>query len=279
MANDSMREYWATGAEGWVRYRELFDFELAGFAREVLARLQPVPGDRILDIGCGTGVLLEHSVAAGAAAVGVDISPAMVDAARERVPQATVVIGDAQTEDLAALGPFSAVMSRFGVMFFDDPVAAFANIRAATQPGARLVFACWRGNDENPMFTLGTGVLMDQLDPRPEPPAPGTPGPTAFADADRVRSILEDAGWSQVAVDPIDVECNYAIHGGDGVEERITMMLNTMYGRRARVELEPKLGPDGWQALLDEVRQELRRHLVDGVVKFNGAGWLVTAIS
>jgi SAM-dependent methyltransferase len=150
MANEAMRDNWTNWADGWVAHRELFDFELAGFAAALLDRVQPGAGDRVLDVGCGTGVLLEATVAAGGAAVGVDISPAMVDAARERVPAATVLLGDAQTDDLTQWGLFSAVVSRFGVMFFDDPVAAFSNIRSATQSDGRMVFACWRGLEENP---------------------------------------------------------------------------------------------------------------------------------
>ena len=126
------------------------------------------------------------------------------------------------------------------------------------------------------MFTLGTSVLAAHLEPRPEAP-PGAPGPMAFADPQRVRSILDAAGWRSVEVEPLDVECNYAMRGGDGVEERILMILNTTGGRMAGEQLQRQLGPAGWERVLDEVRAELRRNLVDGVVKFNGAGWLVTA--
>ena len=277
MAHDAMRELWTDHADGWVEHQELFDAELVRFADELLARTAPGPGDRVLDVGCGTGVLVERAVATGAGAVGVDISPAMVGAAAARVPAATFLVADAQTEDLTAHGPFTTVLSRFGVMFFDDPVAAFANVRVAAAPGAALAFACWRGRDENAMFTLGTSILYDRLDPPPPPPEPGVPGPMAFADPELVRTVLRDAGWEDVDVAPFDAVCDYGRDGSDGVEERLTMILGTSTGRIASTQLERDLGPDGWAALLDEVRAELRRHLVDGRVQFTGATWLVTA--
>lgn len=277
MANDAMRALWTDHADGWVEHRELFDHELARFADELLARTAPGPGHHVLDVGCGTGVLVERATADGATAVGVDISPAMVAAARDRVPAASFLVADAQTEDLTGHGPFTTILSRFGVMFFDDPVAAFANIRSAAAPGADLVFACWRASDENPMFSMGTSVLLDRMDPPPPPPDPTAPGPSAFADPDRLRSILTGSGWGDVAIEAFDAVCDYGHDGSDGVEERLTMILNTGGGRMAQDQLEPALGPDGWAALLDEVRDELRSHLVDGTLRFNGATWLVTA--
>src|SRR4051794_25142912 len=147
MANEAMRDSWATGAEGWVRNERIFDASFTPFTAAVLDAAELGSARRVLDIGCGAGTLLEAAVAAGAEAVGADISPVMVEAARRRVPAATVVIADAQTDDLLAAAPgapFDRVVSRFGVMFFADPVAAFANMRAATEPGARLAFVCWR---------------------------------------------------------------------------------------------------------------------------------------
>ena len=277
MANERMRELWKVGAEGWVAHRDLFEAELGQFADLLMDAVELGPDDRVLDVGCGTGAVLERATKKGAAGVGVDISPAMVEAATALVPAASFVVADAQTEDLNPLGPFTAVVSRFGVMFFDDPVAAFTNIRRAAAAEATLAFVCWRGIDENPMFTLGTNVLLARLEPKPEPPAADAPGPTAFADPARVRSILETSGWCGVEVTPVDVECDYGRHGTDGVEERLTMILNTTGGRAARDQLESRLGPDDWAALLDDVRGELRSNLVDGRVKFTGATWLVTA--
>lgn len=258
--------------------QRIFDAVLGPCSDELLEAATPAPGQRVLDVGCGTGTLLEAAVAAGASAVGVDISDTMVAAARARVPDATVLIADAQVDDLrdgSAGGDFDLVLSRFGVMFFDDPVAAFANIRRACVPGARLAFVCWR-EGENAMFTLGTSTLLDRLEPQPEAD-PNAPGPLAFGDPERVRRILHEAGWSGVDLVAVDTVADFGLDGTDGVEERLEVILSGSLGRLARAELEPRLGEQGWAELVDEVRDELRSHLVDGVVRFPARTWLVTA--
>ncbi len=280
MSNAYTRQGWSDGASGWVRNEALFDAVFTPVTAAILDAARLGPGQRALDVGCGSGTLLEAGVAAGAVMVGIDISADMVEAARHRVPQADVVLGDAQRLDLlsAAPGaPFDRVISRFGVMFFEDPAQAFANLRAATAPRAGLTFACWRGLEENPTFTLGTDVLTSRLESPPPPPVPGKPGPVAFADPDWLTSLLAGAGWTEVQVEPLDVICDHGIDGSDGVEERLAMLLATTTGRLAREELEPRLSAEEWAALLDDVRAELRRHLVDGVVRFPAATWLVTA--
>lgn len=282
MANEQMREHWTTSGAGWVANEAIFDAVFAPVTAAILAAAAIGPGQRVLDVGCGSGTLLAAATDAGAEVVGVDISPVMVDAAQQRVPQATVCNADAQSVDLldAAPGrPFDRVVSRFGVMFFADPTAAFRNIRAAMAPGARLAFACWRGRDENPMFTLGTDVLTRRLDPPPPTTAPDEPGPTAFADRARVTEVLEQSGWSAVTVAPFDFECDYGVDGSDGVEERLATILATTAGRQARAQLEPTLGADGWAALVEEVRAELRGIAGDGAIRFPGAIWVVTARS
>ncbi len=278
MANEAMRDSWETGAEGWVRNERIFDAVLAPFTAAVLGAADLGSARRVLDVGCGAGTLLDAAVAAGADGVGVDISSVMVEAARRRVSTATVVTADAQTADLLAAAPgspFDRVISRFGVMFFDEPQAAFANIRSATAPMARLAFVCWR-EDESAMFSLGLRALMARLADPPRP-MPGAPGPMGLADADRIGEVLSASGWSDVTIEPVDGLCDYAIDGSDGVEERLTVALSGTVGRAARAALEPRLGPDGWHAVLDEARAELRAQLVDGAVRFVGHTWLVTA--
>jgi SAM-dependent methyltransferase len=275
-----MRQNWSEGASGWVANEAVFDAVFAPVTAAILERSGPAAGQRVLDVGCGTGTLLEKSAAAGAEVVGVDIAEAMAAAARRRVPEATVIVGDAQTADLlgeAPGAPFDRVVSRFGVMFFEDPEAAFSNLRRAAAPGALLVFACWRSEEENPMFSAGSKVLMDRLEPKPEPPEPGAPGPMAFADHDRLDSLLGGAGWEGARIDALDFVCDYGFNGTDGVEERLSTIVSGGVGRLAREQLVPRIGNEGWESLLDEVRDELRHHLVDGAVRFPGAVWLVTA--
>lgn len=281
VANEAMQKDWSAGGVGWAANERIFDAVLAPFGEAVMRAAELQTGHRVLDIGCGTGALIEQAVSVGASAMGVDLSEAMVDAARKRVSAATVVLADAQTADLRAAGaglPFDRVVSRFGVMFFEGPVAAFANIRAAAAPDAVLAFVCWR-NGDNPMFTLGNSVLLDRLETPPAAGDPAAPGPLAFGDAERVRTVLADAGWTDIDIEPFDGVCDYGIDGSDGVEERLAVVLSSRTGRVARTELQPRLGADGWAALLEEVRSELRSNLVDGVVKFVGRVWVVRAIN
>lgn len=275
-----MGRHWADSASGWVENEAIFDAIFAPLTRAILDAVDLSAGQRVLDVGCGTGTLLAAADSAGATAVGVDISPGMAAAASARVPAATVLLGDAQAMDLAAEAPgppFDRIVSRLGVMFFADPITAFANLRRVAAPGARFVFACWRAFEQNPMFTLGTSVLAERLDPRPEPPAPDEPGPTAFADPDRLAGLLSDAGWASIDIVPLDVTLDYGFDGDDGVEARLATVLSVTTGRTARETLQPTLTAEAWDGLLDGVRAELRRHLVDGTVQVPGALWLVTA--
>lgn len=274
-----MRDTWADTGIGWVEHEQTFDRALAPFTEAIMDAADIGSGDRVLDIGCGSGTLLQRAATLGATPVGVDISEAMVEAARRRVPQASVLVADAQTVDLddAVPGrPVDRVVSRFGVMFFDDPVTAFTNIRRSSAPGARLAFVCWR-SEGNSMLTLGTSVLTAELEAAFGAQDPGAPGPQAFGDADRVRTVLGDAGWNDIAIAPFDGICDYSTDNSDGAEERLAVVFSTTTGRRARTELQPRLNPHEWAALVEKVRAEIRRNVVDDALKFIGRTWLVTA--
>ena len=147
-----------------------------------------------------------------------------------------------------------------------------ANIRCHRT--GRLALVCWRA-DEREMFTLGLDVPAGRLGHPVDPPA-GTPD-RWVADASHIDDVLSTAGWADVAIEPFEAVCDYGLDGSDGVEERLSMAAAGNVGRAVRAELEPRLGPGGWEIVLDEIRAELRSRLVDGVVRFIGHIWVVTA--
>lgn len=172
----------------------------------LLDALAPAQGERILDIGCGAGdttLRIAEGVGTDGTVVGADISRPFLELATRRATEAglsnvTFHIVDIQTERVDG-GPFAAAVSQFGVMFFDEPVVAFRNIRAQLAPSGRLCFACWRAAGENPWFLP---VQLAQLLPAPPKPAAGRSrtGPFALADAGRVRALLGEAGFVGVDV-------------------------------------------------------------------------------
>lgn len=273
MANEAMRRHWTdVHGPGWVEHAQVFDRMLAGIGDALLRNAAVEPRSRVLDVGCGTGTLTAALAQLGARPVGVDISPTMVDGARERYPDLEFVLADAQVDPLP--GPVDAVVSRFGVMFFEDPVAAFANIAAACADGARLDFVCWRGPDDNPALTVGARRLLAALPDGPPPFDPLAPGPMAFADDARVRGILVDAGWSAIEVRPLDTRCRFDVApGSSGVDERLTLIISSDSGRRFLTEVPAERQPDA----LAEARADLESFVVDGLLELPAACWLVRA--
>ncbi|MCF8588492.1 class I SAM-dependent methyltransferase [Gordonia liuliyuniae] len=278
MADDALRPNWTEHGAGWAAQDGIFDAIFAPVT-DAIVTAADLSG-AVLDVGCGTGTLLERAVDAGASAVGVDISPAMIDAATRRVPRASVAVADAQTADLRSLTAnhaFDRIVSRFGVMFFADPVAAFTNIRRAATPDASMTFMCWQDGRINPIFTLGTRTLIAALDEKPSRPAPGSPGPVAFADPGHLRGILADSGWSNTTLDDFAFRADYSTPTSDGVDERLAVILATSTGQLVEEKVRTRLGENGWSDLLDRVRESLRDDRVDGVVAHDNHCWLVSA--
>jgi SAM-dependent methyltransferase len=208
MANESERERWNDERRYtvWPKRERLTD-AVTALLMEALA---PASGERVLDVGCGGGrsaFEVARIVGSGGSVVGWDLSEGLLALAEERLADSgagnvTFVLGDAQVERLPG-PPFDAAISQFGVMFFEDPVAAFANIRAHLRGGGRLVFACWQPLEANPWF-FSEAVKPFVPPPPPREPGAVVPGPFAFGDAGHVTSVLEGAGF-------VDVEAE--LHG------------------------------------------------------------------
>jgi SAM-dependent methyltransferase len=196
--------------------QERTDALIDPLGRIAIERLGVVAGERVLDVGCGCGqTLLQLADRAGPSGqvLGVDISPPMLERARERTagrPTIALTLADAQTHAFAP-GAFDAVYSRFGVMFFDDPRAAFRNVRAAARPGGRLSFVCWQALAKNPWAARPLQAVMRLLpeSATPEVMREERPGPFFLSDPARVRAILGDAGWKDVSIEPVEMPLHF----------------------------------------------------------------------
>ena len=261
--NTDQVEFWnSSGADRWVRHQEIMDRSLEPYGQAVLQAARPHKGERVVDVGCGCGwTSLEaaEAVGAGGAVLGVDVSAPMLDRARQRakargLSHATFTVADASAHPFE--GHFDLLMSRFGVMFFGDPTAAFANLRRALRPGGRLAFACWAPVAENQWFRVAMAAAGTVV-PLPEPTPPGAPGPFAFADPERVQGILQGAGFADVSIEAFspdfmlgpDLE-TAATHGVEtGPVTRVLGGVDAATIARVRTALrdalKPYVGPSG----------------------------------
>ncbi|HTT82024.1 MAG TPA: methyltransferase domain-containing protein [Rhizomicrobium sp.] len=237
--NAQQIEYWnGPAGERWARLQEKIDLHMEEITKAVLRFAAPQQGERILDIGCGCGTstfLLAFRAGSAGAAAGIDISRPMLDVARARAraQNADIVFLEGDASDYEFQPVFDLIFSRFGVMFFADPVAAFANIRNALAPSGRFVFVCWRGMDENLWASAPMEAAMHLLQPQ-EPADPCAPGPFAFADGGRLRALLESAHYSHIEIEAFDATMNM----GGTLAEAAAEVLNIGPLARAAAELD-----------------------------------------
>lgn len=223
-ANPDQHEFWNALKGGlWVDLQPRIDAMLAPFGQQAMDALKLRPGERVLEIGCGTGTttlaLAERVIGTGEV-LAADISHPMLQKAIARaatIPEHPIafVEADAQVHTFPAQH-FDAVFSRFGVMFFDDPVAAFANIRSAVKPGGRLAYVCWADRKDNPWVRVPTGAAKAHLE-IPPPPPDDAPGQFSMEQEDRVRQILGDAGWSDIALERFDIDHSIGANVDDAI--------------------------------------------------------------
>lgn len=272
--NAAQIEHWNTAAgRTWAQFQEQLDRQIESLGQEALRALAPRPGERILDIGCGCGQTtwdLALRVGHAGSVVGVDISAPMLEVARQRVrpghaSRAEFLQFDAQNGALGS-AVFDAAFSRFGVMFFSDPVAAFRNILASLKSGGRLAFVCWRSLEENPWMRIPLEAARPFL-PSAATPDPSAPGPFAFAEASRVRSILREAGFASVTTTPFD-----SLVGGTDVEHTLQLALR-LGPLGAALREHPELEP----VVVGPVREALRNYLTAAGVRMPSATWIISA--
>lgn len=274
---DQIKHWNETAGPTWVAQHEMLTQQLRPLGDLAMARAEIAAGDRVLDVGCGGGdTSIEIARRAGPSGfvLGVDISAPMLGRAREeaRLSGAENVrfeIADAQTADLPG-APFDKLFSRFGVMFFSDPVAAFTNLRRALRPGARLTFVCWRAAVENPWIMVPAMAITQYV--AVKTPDPAAPGPFAFADGAKVEGVLRGAGFEGIALEPVDQPLTV---GGSGADLDAAVALTMQIG----------LAREALHDASDEIRAVAARAIKDALAPYRtaegvsmpSASWIVTA--
>jgi SAM-dependent methyltransferase len=265
--NAAQAEFWnARPGQNWVTFQSDLDAMHEAVNALLVEVAAPRSGERVLDIGCGAGAssfALAGEVAPSGHVLGVDISAPLVARAEERrrelgLDGVEFVVADAQSHRFEP-GRSDLAASRFGLMFFSDPVAAFRNIAAALRPGGRLAFAAWDRAEDNPWFVWPLRVAEARLGAgTPQPP--DAPGPLAFRDRFRVAAILEAAGFADAAGESRAVE----LHHPGGLEA--VMRLAAQVGPVARLVREKAAAPEDVAAIAEATAAEFARfRTADGI--------------
>jgi SAM-dependent methyltransferase len=231
IANTAQAEHWNSGEDAvhWTANQARYDRMLEPFTAMILQAAALQAGRQVLDVGCGCGTttLAAARLVTPGEAVGIDLSGPMLARARgARLANATFEQGDAQVHPFEPAS-FDTVISRFGTMFFADPVAAFANIRSATRPAGRLVFVCWQPRSANQWLLVPVAALAEHV---PPPAAPGDgPGMFAFADQDRLRQVLTDSGWRDI--EATAEHAQILVGGGGSIDDTVQFIRTGSTGR------------------------------------------------
>lgn len=276
MTNAAQREYWTREGEQWVQEAARYDAMNRHFGDAMLERARIQPGERVLDVGCGSGTtVLDAAKRVGpqGRVVGIDVSAPMLQLARQRAASAGVenvefVHDDAQSHVFGP-GAFDVIISRFGNMFFEDPDAAFGNLHTALAPGGRLAMVSWQEMLKSQWIVVPGAAAAPHVG-LPNFGPPGSPGPFAFADGERLRRILEGAGFTHVTLDGITMPMRI----GDDVEDvwrfigSLDLVKNEMFANKPQDKVD---------AAVEAAKQAVAPFAgPDGVIMM-GTAWLVSA--
>ncbi|MGI8754430.1 MAG: class I SAM-dependent methyltransferase [Acidimicrobiales bacterium] len=275
--NREQRDFWQALTPGWLEAESHAELVAGRFGEAAMAQLPLRAGDRVMDIGCGSGGTtrrLGERVGPAGAVLGLDIAPAMIDAARAREipgsePVPEFAVSDVQVDELGA-GRFDAAFCRFGVMFFADPAAAFANIRRSLKAAGTLAFTCWGDLFSNEWMFVPGAAAVSVTGEFPAMPGDGEPGPFSLADPVRVERLLDDAGFVDIQV---------------GLRSDVVALPASRVG--SMVALSTSVGPvhealrDADESTRSSVREAVRSALeakvIDGELRLSASAHLVTA--
>lgn len=273
--NADQIEFWnGKASEKWLHFEDMLNAMIEPFGQRALEAAAAQPGERVLDIGCGPGpttAALAKQVGKEGRVLGVDISAPLLARACERLSgydNVSFIQADAQAH---AFEPesFDLAFSRFGVMFFADPRAAFANIRTALAPGGRLTIACWRSPAENAFFSAPLEVITRFIEL--PPPEPDAPGPFSLADEDKLRAVLTGAGFADVAIKRVDE--TVSVPGP--LDEAVKFILRMGPAGAALEEAPGALVAEVHAALAEA----LAPHFEDGALRFPGSIWVARGVN
>ncbi len=256
--NQTQADYWSSKSGlKWIEFESELDVVFRAVDQTLVEWSKPSPGECVLDIGCGTGATtraFSSLIAPGGTICGVDISVPLIEQARQRAKETTVeaqfLLADAQTDRFPA-APFDLVISRFGSMFFADPIAAFVNIRGQIKPGGRLVLAAWAPAKGNPWFEVPKDGAVERLGPL-EKSDPNAPGPLGFQNAGHVVEILEEAGFQDVNGETISVDLTHP-----GPLDRVAALASNI-GPAARILKKYAGSAEDVEAISDYVLENFR---------------------
>jgi SAM-dependent methyltransferase len=276
-ANQDQIDYWnADAGRKWVAHTQALDLAMEPITQRLLKAAAPKPGERALDIGCGCGettLTVARAVAPNGAIFGVDISEQMLSEAKRRAKAEGLENTAFALADAAALPltpDHDLIISRFGVMFFHDPIVAFKNIHSGLSETGRLAFVCWRHPKENGWATAPFWAVKDLLPEQP-PFDPDAPGPFSLHDDTKIKQVLSEAGFSAIEIQPFDTSFRMASEGG----AKTAVEFVSEIGPLARAMAE--VGPDVKSAIVQRLHTLFEPLVRDDALDLPAAVWIVTA--